>query len=161
MTETDESVAIAAPQVGVLKRVFCMHDPVTAFPFRSFFNPRLVKVHNRRRVQLHAESCLSLPNVVGVVQRPMHVTVAYEDEQGDSRSVELHGYWAQTAQHELDHLDGTLFTDRLAVPLTWSLDEYASMSQEDLRSIRGLELTLFDLVSWARFDDGTHLLSKR
>lgn len=161
MAETNDSVAIAAPQVGVLKRVFCVHDTTTEFPFRAFFNPRVVKVHNRRRVQLYAESCLSLPNVVGIVQRPMHITVAYDDEKGDARSVELHGYWAQTVQHELDHLDGTLFTDRLAAPVTWSLDEFTSLSREDVRSIGGLELTVFDLVAWARFDDGTHLLSKR
>lgn len=162
MKETSDSVAIAAPQVGVLKRAFCVaDDSLTGLAFRAFFNPRIVNVHNRRRVQLYAESCLSLPNVIGVVARPKHVTLAYDDENGDPHSAELHGYWSQIVQHELDHLDGTLFTDRLAAPTTWSTDQFARLTRSDVRAIPGLELTIFDNVAWARFDNGPRLLSNR
>ncbi len=161
LRDTTDSVGIAAPQVGGSQRLFCVEDRVSAFPFHAFFNPRLSAVHGRRRQQLIPECCLSVPDVVGVVRRPMHVTLAFDDENGDPHSLELHGFWAQVVQHELDHLDGVLFTDKLAVPKTWSLRQFGALSEGDVLDVPGLELTSFSLHSWMRLDNGPRVLSKR
>jgi hypothetical protein len=125
----------------------------------AFFNPRVVAVHNRKRRQLIPECCLSVPDVIGIVQRPMHLTVAFEDDKAEPHAIELHGYWAQVVQHELDHLDGILFTDKLAAPTTWTLDQWRSVSMAAVRDLRGLELTNFEYDSWCRLDNGPRIFS--
>lgn len=161
LRDTADSVGIAAPQVGASQRLFCIDDPISAFPFQAFFNPRLTAVHGRRRQQLIPECCLSVPDVVGVVRRPMHVTVAFDDERGDPHTLELHGFWAQMVQHELDHLDGVLFIDKLAVAKTWSLSDFMQLTEPDVRDEPGLELTTFSFHSWMRLDGGARVFSKR
>jgi peptide deformylase len=161
MRETPESVALAAPQVGVSQRLFVVDDAATtAFPFLAFFNPRVAAVHNRKRQQLIPECCLSVPDVVGVVRRPMHLTVAFEDHDAATHSMELHGYWAQVVQHELDHLDGILFTDKLAAAKTWTLEEWQRISVPDVRDVRGLELTNFEYDSWFRLNNGPRVFNR-
>ncbi len=59
------------------------------------------------------EGCLSIPEIRGFVERPSKIRVDYTDESGASQSIEAEGFLATVFQHELDHLDGTLFLDRV------------------------------------------------
>ena len=75
------------------------------------FNPRIVEA-SEDEVRSEDEGCLSFPGINGSVERPWRVRVAYLDVEGKEREVALQGYVARAAQHEIDHLNGTLFVDR-------------------------------------------------
>jgi peptide deformylase len=108
------AVAIAAPQVGVTKRVFLIEDQNTdreeALPTIVAINPRITKYSKKTHVV--GEGCLSVPNRYGVVDRHKNVTLEALDENGKHFTRGAGGLLAQIIQHECDHLDGTLFIDR-------------------------------------------------
>ena len=91
----------------------------------------------RVRTQAVLDGCLSIDDAAGVVRRAHAVRLAFVDERGAERSVALRGFWAAVAQHELDHLDGVLFTDKLVSP-RWSDAQLARLSLADLRALPGL-----------------------
>jgi len=107
-------IGLAAPQVGVAKRVLVMdlakedEDPT---PIRMA-NPEIVWASDD--VEPHEEGCLSLPEQFADVVRPMAVKVRYVDHQNEIRELDADGMLAVCVQHEMDHLDGTLFVDRIS-----------------------------------------------
>jgi peptide deformylase len=101
-------LGLAAPQVGILRRVFVFQadeDEVAAL-----VNP--VIVDRSDEAESDEEGCLSIQGVRVPVERNVSVTVEARDETGESVRLELEGLPARVAQHELDHLDGTLILDR-------------------------------------------------
>lgn len=113
-------VGLAAPQVGVLLRFFVAElpeDEETGEPAQTFilFNPEIVK---GRGEQTGYEGCLSIPGYIGEVARQDRVTVQGLDEKGRPVRLKAEGYLARVLQHEIDHLDGVLFTDKLTDPST-------------------------------------------
>jgi peptide deformylase len=101
-------VGLAATQVGVLQRVFVFQrgeDEVLAV-----VNPRLSERSDETEVGV--EGCLSLQGVTVPVERSLHVTLEGRDPEGGELRLELDGLVARVAQHELDHLEGTLILDR-------------------------------------------------
>lgn len=116
-------VGLAAPQVGVLLRFFVAElpkDEETGEPAQTYilFNPEVVK---GRGEQIGYEGCLSIPGYIGEVVRQERVTVQGEDEKGRTVRLKAEGYLARVFQHEIDHLDGILFTDKLTDPSTLQL----------------------------------------
>jgi peptide deformylase len=109
-------IGLAANQVGILKRVFAirLQDQV---PF-CMFNPIIVS-HTDDIVEAE-EGCLSFPNLWLKVKRPSSITAEYFDRQGKKCIIELKGIDARCFQHELDHLDGVCFTDKIS-PLKLAL----------------------------------------
>ena len=105
-------VGLAATQVGVPLRIFVVDISVGRDPrgLIVFVNPEFVE---RDGVQLEEEGCLSVPGFNATVMRPMRVVVKGLDRHGDAQQVEGTGLLARAFQHEMDHLDGTLFVDRL------------------------------------------------
>jgi peptide deformylase len=101
-------IGLAAPQIGVLKKVIYINfkDGETEF---ILMNP---KITGRSGSERDAEGCLSYPNYEGIVDRPKKVTVTGIDEQGRSVVVEGEGLLARALCHEIDHLDGVLYTKR-------------------------------------------------
>jgi peptide deformylase len=108
----EEGVGLAAPQVGVSRRVLVVDvkDPEVE-PF-ALINPRILE--SSREVDRGEEGCLSIPGVSSVVERPARVTVEGLDADGAPLRVEAEGFLARALQHEIDHLDGILFIDRLS-----------------------------------------------
>lgn len=108
------AVAIAAPQIGVGKRMFLIEDqsgsPEERFPTIIAINPRITKTSKKTHVV--GEGCLSVPKLYGVVKRHTNVTIEALDENGKKFSRGAGNLLAQIIQHECDHLDGTLFIDR-------------------------------------------------
>ncbi len=106
-------VGLAANQVGVAQRVFVLDVPRESEP-----NDRLAIVNpvlsERSGREAGEEGCLSMPGIVEDVTRATHVRVQGFDEHGRPIDRVLEGYAARAVQHETDHLDGVLFTDRLS-----------------------------------------------
>lgn len=87
----------------------------------TLFNPRLTVLDPA--LAGHWEGCLSVPGMRGYVERPREVRVDYLDKTGARAQVTARGFLATVFQHELDHLDGVLYVDRLADPRLFSFDE--------------------------------------
>jgi peptide deformylase len=110
---------LAAPQVGVSKRVFCVevHDN-PRYPYkpdielRVLVNPELRALGGETFSSY--EGCLSIPDLRGRLPRSLEIEVAYTDREGRSVAETVRGLSAGTFQHEQDHLDGVLFVDRVA-----------------------------------------------
>ena len=102
-----DGVGLAATQVGILRRFFVFHHDDDD---HVLVNPRLVRVGGETETEL--EGCLSLGPVRVPVERPVAVTIEGSDVEGAPLRFELEGTGARVAQHELDHLNGTLMVDR-------------------------------------------------
>lgn len=117
------AVAIAAPQIGVAKRVFLIEDQNSerddALPTIIAINPQITKYS--KKTNEVGEGCLSVIDTYGVVVRHQNVTLVALDENGKSFTRGAGGLLAQIIQHECDHLDGTLFVDR--AERTWHKGE--------------------------------------
>ena len=109
---------LAAPQVGVARRVFCVEvrdNP--RYPYkpdlelRVLVNPELRVLSDETFMSY--EGCLSIPDLRGLLPRALEVEVAYTDREGNRVVEEVRGLSAGTFQHEQDHLDGILFLDRV------------------------------------------------
>lgn len=105
-----EGVGLAAPQVGMLKRV-CIVDIGDENGVIELINPIIIE---RKGHQEEGEGCLSLPGEYGVTSRPMSVTVRANNRKGEVFTVSGEGLKARAFCHEIDHLDGILYKDRLA-----------------------------------------------
>jgi peptide deformylase len=102
-----DGVGLAATQVGILRRVFVFADEGVD---RVVVNPVLSRASDE--TEIDEEGCLSLPSVRVPVERAVAVTIEGSDAGGQPVRLELAGLPARVAQHELDHLDGTLIIDR-------------------------------------------------
>jgi len=122
MTDTLQDyggVGLAAPQVAEPVRVAIIeiaggpsrYGDLAQIPLTIFVNPT-VEILDGPQAGFW-EGCLSVPGLRGFVERPQHVRVEYLDGQGKRHQLELEGFLATVFQHEFDHLDGTLFVDRM------------------------------------------------
>jgi len=107
-----DGVGLAAPQIGVALRIFVVDLSVgkNIDDLITFVNPILTKEEG---TQLEEEGCLSLPGFNSKIIRPEKATVTGLNREGDSHTIEATGLLARAFQHEIDHLDGRLFVDRL------------------------------------------------
>ena len=117
-------VGLAAPQVGISERVAVVefgHEDDEDIPRQLYVlvNPEIVKMSDE--MVRGIEGCLSVPGLVGSVDRAKVVTVRAQDQHGKKLKLRAVGWLARIFQHEIDHLDGVLYTDR-AVEI-WQPDE--------------------------------------
>jgi peptide deformylase len=103
-----EGVGLAAPQVGVLKRIAVVD---VGEGMVIVINPEIIE---RDGNCTDVEGCLSLPGRQGEVERPERIKVRALNEKGEEFTIEAEGLFARALCHEIDHLDGILFIDRLA-----------------------------------------------
>ncbi|HUV37399.1 MAG TPA: peptide deformylase [Patescibacteria group bacterium] len=117
MVETmlvEGGVGLAAPQVGVSKRIAVVNpEPKNSETLIAMINPHIV-VTSSETTSVE-EGCLSVPDIRGNVIRPTSIEVAYQDGEGREHRIEIDGIVARIIQHEVDHLDGILFVDRLSL----------------------------------------------
>lgn len=104
-----DGVGLAAPQVGILRRV-CVVSVDEGKTQYELVNPVIVKTSG---VQYGKEGCLSCPNRHGVVARPKKLTVRAQDRNGQTFLYKASGLLAVAFSHEIDHLDGILFIDKI------------------------------------------------
>ena len=105
-------IGLAAPQVGVPLRLFVVDLSVgrTTSDLQVFVNPEIME---RDGMQLEEEGCLSVPGFTATVLRPRRILVRAADRDGQTRNVDGTGLLARALQHEMDHLDGLLYLQRL------------------------------------------------
>ena len=107
-------IGLAAPQVGVLKRLIvmdCSEQNIKKKPLK-FINPQILNLSSEKSE--FEEGCLSLPTQYAKVERPSIIEVKYEDENGKKIKKKFSGIEATCLQHEIDHLDGKLFVDHIS-----------------------------------------------
>jgi peptide deformylase len=109
-------VGLAGPQIGESKQIF-ITKPNSKAKISVFINPKIVsfekpKKTKKKRVS-KLEGCLSLPSIWGEVERYPQIILNYLDEKGKNYTKEFIGFMAIIAQHEIDHLNGVLFTKRV------------------------------------------------
>lgn len=110
-THIFQGYALAAPQIGINKRYFTVSDSkdLTGTP-KYVINPEIINPTGSRR---YKESCLSLPGIAAWNKRHDKFTLLYQNEFGEKKEFACEGLFAIVAQHEIDHLDGILFFERL------------------------------------------------
>jgi len=102
-----DGVGLAAPQVGVLKRIVVLDIGEGII---VLINPEIIE---QKGEQIETEGCLSIPGISGEVKRPEHVKVRGLDRKGKIIEIQGSNLLARAICHEIDHLDGVLFTDRV------------------------------------------------
>ena len=107
----EEGIGLAAPQIGVSKRFFVMDVGEENTRAQAIVNPVIVEESGSEKAE---EGCLSLPGLVGAVERAMEIVVEGFDPEGKPLRLEASGLVARCIQHEIDHLDGVLFIDKLS-----------------------------------------------
>jgi len=108
-------VGIAAPQIGINRRLIVIDCRASLRPCRHhgllyMANPVIESIDGER---IGREGCLSVPDWVGMVPRASHIEVTFDDMAGVRRHITTSGFEARVIQHEIDHLDGILFIDRI------------------------------------------------
>ncbi|MCK5059730.1 MAG: peptide deformylase [Candidatus Pacebacteria bacterium] len=114
----EDGVAIAAPQIGVPLRIFVISERIHALmeiktdthEDMVFINPKIIRLSKEKKMT--DEGCLSVRYLYGKVKRSIKATIEAYDVQGNKFRKDGHGLLAQIFQHEIDHLEGVLFTDK-------------------------------------------------
>ena len=123
MTQTmmhANGVGLAGPQIGYMRRVCVVLDTLDNDKIIEMVNPEVVETEGE---QTDSEGCLSFPNKFGMVTRPRIVTVRAQDRNGEWFTVQSHNLTARAFLHEIDHLDGHVFTEKVT--------EYINMDEEE------------------------------
>ena len=117
--ERSEGIGLAAPQVGLSIRLVVINLDVISEDLpeykgfiKTYINPYIEEVDDSE-TDVQEEGCLSLPGIHEKVRRPTRIHVTYKDEQFQEHDEWIGGYLARVLQHEIDHLDGVVFTDHL------------------------------------------------
>ncbi|MFO7882380.1 MAG: peptide deformylase [Kosmotogaceae bacterium] len=105
----EDGVGLAAPQVGILKRIFVFDDGEGS---KVIINPEIIET-SAEKTEIE-EGCLSIPDVYANVVRPKWVRMVYQDKAGESHEEIFDNYSGRIVQHESDHLNGILFTDKIS-----------------------------------------------
>ncbi|MBQ4271979.1 MAG: peptide deformylase [Clostridiales bacterium] len=104
-------VGIAAPQVGIMRRMFVAQpDPFDEDKVYFMINPVMLEMSEEK--ELGTEGCLSVPDMMGDVERSVWIKMEATDINGERKTYEFEGFDARVMQHEYDHLDGILYTDK-------------------------------------------------
>lgn len=118
MYSFDFCVGLAAPQVGNLQRIITVdvskaRKPQDGHGLLVLINPKILEYADFKIVR---EGCLSIPDLTANVKRAMKIKVEYLDEQGNQKTLDTTNFEAHAIQHEMDHLDGILFLDKITNP---------------------------------------------
>ena len=130
-----EGCGLAAPQVGKPWRLFIVDGSELAEDYpeckdfkRTFINPELIE--ESEDTCTYSEGCLSLPGISENVVRPKSIVLRYQDEDFKEHEEEFTGFCARIVQHEYDHLEGHVFTDRIsAIRKTFVRNKLASIAK--------------------------------
>ncbi len=129
----EDGVGLAAVQVGILKRLFVI-DIFDGHGPRVFINP---DVTHREGSQIGVEGCLSIPEQMGIVERPQKVIVKYTDENFEPAELVAEDFLARAVCHEFDHINGRLYIDIASKmnPTQEEFDKYISEHEKKIQTI--------------------------
>ncbi len=108
-----KGIGLAAPQVGIQKRILVIDLDIenSTSPPHIFINPEIIS--SSATIDTYEEGCLSIPGVYLDVIRPSSIKLSYRDEMGRPKKMNADGLMARCIQHEIDHLNGVLFVDKV------------------------------------------------
>lgn len=122
-----DGVGLAAPQVGKNLQVAVVEEEDGEII--ELINPRIVQATGET---IDVEGCLSIPHVYGTVARAKRILVHYYDREGDEMELEAYDYLARAIQHEIDHLHGVLFTEKMIERISEEqLESYMEGNEDD------------------------------
>lgn len=137
-------VGLAAPQIGVPLQIAVIEDREEylkfltpeqlkardrqVVPFQVLINPKLTILNSDKNAEFY-EGCLSLDGFVASVARALNVSVDALNEKGEPIVINAHGWYARILQHEIDHLNGTLYIDRMSPKTLTTVDNYKKFNQ--------------------------------
>lgn len=110
--EAMPGVGLAGPQIGVMLRLAVVDASETRGQAVRMANPEIL--HASVQPREHEEASPNLPGVSAVISRPRAVTVRFLDAEGETEERDFVGLWATSVQHQIDHLDGRMYFDRLS-----------------------------------------------
>ncbi|MBT8119325.1 MAG: peptide deformylase [Gammaproteobacteria bacterium] len=123
-----DGAGLAAPQIGIGLRVVIFgfddnprYPDISAVPRTILINPQIIKISDE--MEQGWEGCLSVPGMRGVVSRYKHIRYSGFDAAGNAIDVDASGFHARVVQHECDHLDGIIYTQRLTEPSKFGFTE--------------------------------------
>lgn len=139
-TRNPKGVGLAAPQVGVALRLF-LTRPTEEAKIRVFINPEIISTSPEKTDGVperdnKLEGCLSIPKIWGQVKRNQKLKLKYQDEQGQIHEEEFSGFMATIIQHETDHTNGILFTQRVVEQQGKLYEQITSDDKETLEEIK-------------------------
>ena len=122
-------IGLAAPQINIPFRILVVeitntstrYGEIQPLPFEVYVNPTLSVIDDKK--QGFWEGCLSVPGMMGYVERPRKVKVDYISGEGQKKFTIFEDFLATVFQHELDHLNGTLYVDKIADPELFAFEE--------------------------------------
>uniref|UniRef100_M4BPY8 Peptide deformylase n=1 Tax=Hyaloperonospora arabidopsidis (strain Emoy2) TaxID=559515 RepID=M4BPY8_HYAAE len=136
----EAGIGIAAPQVGHNLRMFLMlkHMPeneedLKKLEYQKVLNPDILAASDA--VMRDFEGCLSVPGYQGIVKRAEQILVQYEDGEGRQIKETLTGFPARVFQHELDHLNGVMYLDRMEPGSLIHNEEFEAMEWDDIQQL--------------------------
>lgn len=107
-------IGLAAPQIGITRRIAVVDVSEERNELLELINPEIIEKSGMCQMQ---EGCLSVPARQGVVSRPEKITLKYQTRKGEEKLLQADGILARCIQHELDHLDGILYVDKMEYEL--------------------------------------------
>ncbi|HKL55308.1 MAG TPA: peptide deformylase [Roseovarius sp.] len=110
--EAMPGVGLAAPQIGVMQRLAVVDASDKRGQAVRMANPEIL--HASIELRAHAEASPNLPGVSAEVKRPRAVTVRFMNDKGETEERDFIGLWATSVQHQIDHLQGRMYFDRLS-----------------------------------------------
>ena len=105
-----KTLGLSASQLGIMVRVFAFGNPDDPNSIMSVFNPRIVNYGSE--LDVYEEQCSTFPGLFLKVKRPTTIRMRYSNQEGNTETHNFQGITARVALHEIDHLDGILFTER-------------------------------------------------
>lgn len=105
-------VGLAAPQIGIMLRLAVVDASTRRGEAVRMANPEIL--HESVQLRSHEEASPNLPGVSAMIERPRAVTVRFLNDAGEIEERDFVGLWATSVQHQIDHLDGRLYVDRLS-----------------------------------------------
>lgn len=109
--QRNNGIGLAAPQVGILKRIIVFHSKINGNRLFALVNPEIIKMSREREIE--EEGCLSFPGIFIKIKRAKNVVVEGLDINGEKVRISAEGLSARVFQHEIDHLNGIIFLKRL------------------------------------------------
>lgn len=110
--EAMPGVGLAAPQIGVMQRLAVVDASTERGQAVRMANPEVL--HESVQLRAHEEASPNLPGVSATIERPRAVTVRFLNDEGETEERDFVGLWATSVQHQIDHLNGRMYFDRLS-----------------------------------------------
>ena len=128
--DRNQGVGLAAPQVGINKRIIVINPELANSDVFALINPKITK--KSKETETEEEGCLCFPGLFLKIKRAKEIEIEVLNINGEKIKIKAQGLFARVLQHEIDHLDGILFIDRLGFWQRWKIRKKLSRESKDV-----------------------------